>query len=164
MPSPRHFSYAALLTGALLCLAAPLPAQSGDTAANIRAHDFNAKTQEQPSPGQQAYTNAMGYVQRIKQLEGRQKVGEALSARDEKKLEKYYQRAVDNLGEAIDEAPVWKEPRVTLGALLFNQGDYRVARAAFQAVLELDPDDRAAQDFSALCDQHLEAEAEPVGR
>lgn len=155
MPSRhRHILWVAAL-GALLLAAPPLLAQTGDTATNIRTSDFNNKTQEMGSIANQAYTNAQGYIERIRDFETRQKNGEELSERQTKKLAKAYEKAIENLETAISESPEWPEPRLTLGALQYNRGDYSAAHDAFGALLELEPDNRAAQDFLAMCEEQL---------
>lgn len=160
MPSrSRHTLWVAAL-GALLLAAPPLLAQTGDTANNIRTHDFNNKTNEMESIGTQAFTNAQGYIQQIRDLETRQAEGEELSERQTKKLAKAYDRAVENLHTAIEESPEWPQPRLILGALEYNRKEFAAARAAFAGLLEIEPDNRDARYFVDQCDQHLAAAEE----
>lgn len=138
--------------------ATPLAAQTGDTATNLRTHDFNRATQRDTStPGQRAYETALGYVNRIRSLETKRESGEELSAREQKKLDKAYEKALAGLTEAVEEAPAWVEPRLTLGALHYNRGEYDAALDAFQGVLDVEPEHQAALDFRRMCEEEIAA-------
>lgn len=158
MRAHRLPSFVLALVATLGLLAGSAVAQTGDTATNIRTSDFNNKSQEMPSAVQQHFDSAQGYIQRIRSLEAKAEAdGGELSKRDQKKLDKYYEKAFKHLEATIEESPEWIEPRIFLGALHFNRQEFVEARDCYQGVLEIDPEHEGAKSYLVATEQQLAA-------
>ena len=143
------------LFAAFLLATPPLAAQIDDFGSKANSLEFHEAVNGDPTEGAQALEDARRYIERIQELEAKEKSGEELSKRQAKKLEKAYDKAIANLDLVLEDSPELAQLRITLGSLQYNRGDYAAARETFDRLLELDPEHAKALEYRRMCDEML---------
>lgn len=153
---------AALL--ATFTLAGPAAAQTGSTWHDQKLNDMRSHERGKLA-GTKAgneYDLGVGYLQRMQPLLNE----ENRSERQEKKLQKYYEKTVAHLNEAVEAAPDWLDPRMMLGAVHYKMEEYQAAKDAYEGALALDPGNESAKSYLASVNWYLArsgATSEPAG-
>lgn len=131
---------ASMLLGALQ---APLEAQTRDTWTNQKIYDMRRHQQEIPSVAAEHYETAQRYMVKIDRLAEK----DDLSKRQQKKLDRAYDKAVQELEATIEEAPDWMEARLALGSVHYKRGALEPARETYQEILAIEPENERAQAY-----------------
>ena len=151
-PNPRTSPTPGLLATALLALClsillgalqAPLEAQTQDTWTNQKIYDMRRHQQEVPSVAAEHYETAQRYMLKIDRLTEK----DELSKRQQKKLDRAYDKALQELEATIEEAPDWMEARLALGSVHYKVGALEPARKAYRAILAMEPENEKAQAY-----------------
>lgn len=158
----RHAVLAVAALAALLATSAlPSRAQTGSLWHDQKINDMRAHERDKIA-GTEAgnhYELALGYVERMQTLVDR----EDRSPRQEKKLQKAYDKAVEHLDGAIEAAPEWLDARLMLGAVHYKMKAYPEAKAAYEGALALDPDNESAKSYLASVNWYLERSGAQAG-
>lgn len=143
----------ALAMGAtvLLLAASPLLAQTSDVWTNQKISDLRRHQQQIPSEAAEHYEIAQSYLATIDHLGEK----EDLSKRQQKKLDRAYEKATSELEVTIEKAPDWVEARMALGALQFKQEKYEEARVQYKEVLRLEPENERAKSFLGTVEYYI---------
>ena len=161
-------SFVALAVAALLAistgLAGPAAAQTGSTWHDQKLNDMRAHERGKlaGSKAGTEYDLGLGYLQRMQPLLDE----EERSERQEKKLQKNYEKTVAHLTKAIEAAEDWLDPRMMLGAVHYKMKEYQAAKDAYEGALALDPENESARSYLASVNWYLArggATAEPGG-
>jgi tetratricopeptide (TPR) repeat protein len=145
-------------------VAPPLFAQTGSTWHDQKLNDMRSHERSKLA-GTEAgreYDLAVGYLHRMQSLLDDEDRGE----RQEKKLQKSYEKAVAHLEKAIEAADDWLDPRMMLGAAHYKMKEYRAAKDAYEGALALDPENESAKSYLASVNWYLVrsgAASEPGG-
>ncbi len=151
-PNPRISSTPAVPATALLALClsillgalqAPLEAQTQDTWTNQKIYDLRRHQQEIPSVAAEHYETAQRYMLKI----GRLTEKDDLSKRQQKKLDRAYDKAIQELEATIQEAPDWMEARLALGSVHYKRGALEPARKTYRELLAIEPENERAQAY-----------------
>jgi cytochrome c-type biogenesis protein CcmH/NrfG len=152
---PRHAVVLALSfvlgAAALLATASSLVAQTADVWTNTKISDLRRHQQQIPSEAAEHYEIAQRYLVTIDHLGDK----EDRSKRQQKKLDRAYEKGTAELEEAIDKAPDWIEPRMALAALQYKREKYEAARDQYREVLRLDPDNERAKSFLGTVEYYI---------
>ena len=137
----------ATLLACVLSLAAtalPAAAQTSDVWTNTKISDLRRHQQEVSAPAAEKLDMANRHLVRIDQLTQEEK---ELSPRQEKKLRKAYDKAVEHLEEAIGLEPEWLEPRLYLASVHYRMEEYDEAVRCYEEALELEPENEQVQGY-----------------
>ena len=142
-------TFLAISTG----LAGPAAAQTGSTWHDQKLNDMRAHERGKlaGSKAGNEYDLGLGYLQRMQPLLEE----EERSERQEKKLQKYYEKTVAHLDKAIEAAPDWLDPRMMLGAVHYKMEQYEPAKEAYEGALALDPENASAKSYLASVNWYL---------
>jgi tetratricopeptide (TPR) repeat protein len=134
-------------------LAGPAAAQTGSTWHDQKLNDMRAHERGKlaGSKAGNEYDLAVGYIQRMQTLLDE----EERSEREEKKLQKAYEKAVGHLEKAIEAAEDWLDPRMMLGAVHYKMKEYEPAKEAYEGALALDPENASAKSYLASVSWYL---------
>lgn len=149
------------LAALLAASALPARAQTGSLWHDQKINDMRAHEREKIA-GTEAgnhYELALGHVQRIQVLLDE----EDRSPRQEKKLRKAYDKAVEHLEGAVEAAPEWLDARMMLGAVHYKMKSYPEAKTAYEGALALDPDNESAKSYLASVNWYLERSGAEAG-
>lgn len=141
------------LLAAFSALPGPAAAQTGSTWHDQKLNDMRSHERGKLA-GTKAgneYDLGLGYLQRMQPLLDE----EERSERQEKKLQKYYEKAVAHLDKAIEAAPDWLDPRMILGAVHYKMEEYEPAKEAYEGALGLDPENASAKSYLASVSWYL---------
>jgi tetratricopeptide (TPR) repeat protein len=145
-------SIRALTTGTLACtlfatlLVAPwvsARAQTSDVWTNTKISDLRRHQQEVDSEAAEHYETAQRYMVKIDRLLKK----DDLSNRQEKKLERAFDKAIQELRAAIEADESWIEARLALGSVHYKHGDLAEARADYEGILAMEPDHERARAY-----------------
>jgi tetratricopeptide (TPR) repeat protein len=134
--------------------AAPASAQTGSVwhdqkMFDMKSHERNKAFDRRAT---EHYELALSYVQTLDTLAA----VEDRSPRQEKKLQQAYERATKHLEESIEASPDFVAARMMLGAVHYRMKDYEDARAAYQGVLEVEPDNQDAKAYLSSVEYYLQ--------
>lgn len=131
----------------------PAAAQTGSTWHDQKLNDMRAHERGKlaGSKAGNEYDLAVGYIQRMQTLLDE----EERSEREEKKLQKAYEKAVGHLEKAIEAAEDWLDPRMMLGAVHYKMEEYEPAKEAYEGALALDPENASAKSYLASVNWYL---------
>jgi len=146
-PIPRTLALVACLALAgLVAAAIPTTAQTSDVWTNTKISDLRSHQQAIPSEAAEHYETAQRYLLTIDRLT---KKDDELSARDQKKLDRAFKKATQELRAAVEASPDWIDARMALAAVLYKQGDLEPAATAYEEILALDPENTRAESYLA---------------
>jgi tetratricopeptide (TPR) repeat protein len=130
----------AVLAALLLAPCGAALAQTSDVWTNTKISDMRRHQQEVDSVAAEHYETAQRYLVKIERF----LKNDELSDRQQKKLERAFGKAIQELGAAIEADPDWIEARLALGSVHYKHGDLEEARADYEGILEIEPEhDRA---------------------
>lgn len=145
---------AAIAVVVFAVFAAGAAAQTGDVWQNQKTFDMKSHENNQAFDRRatEHYELALSHVDTVNKLSD----VEDRSPREEKRLKKAYERAVEHLEEAIEVSPDFVAARMMLGAVHYRMKSYEKARAAYQGVLEVEPDNEDAKAYLSSVEYYLE--------
>ena len=141
--------------------ASPLHAQTSNTWVNTKISDLRRHQEQIPSEAAEHYETAQRYLVTIDRLDDR----DELSKRQQKKLDRAYEKATRELRAAIEKAPDWVEARMALAALYYREEAFEDSRGQYQEVLRLEPDNERAKSFLGTVEYYISRQqaGEPTG-
>lgn len=144
-PSRRTLLTAALAITALLAAMMPAISQTSDVWTNTKISDLRRHQQKIPSEAAEHFETAQRYLMTIDRLTRK----DELSPREQKKLDRAYRKATQELRDAVKASPDWVDARMALAAVLYKQGDLEPAATAYEEVLAIDPENTNAEAYLA---------------
>ncbi|MGD2116355.1 MAG: tetratricopeptide repeat protein [Acidobacteriota bacterium] len=140
--STRTFALT-LLAALLLAPCGAALAQTSDVWTNTKISDLRRHQGEVDSEAAEHYETAQRYMVKIDRLLGDEDRGK----RQEKRLEKAFDKAIRELNAAIEAAPDWIEARLALGSVHYKHGDLEEARSDYEGILAVDPEHERARAY-----------------
>lgn len=146
-PIPRTFSLlAGLALVGVLVAAVPAVGQTSDVWTNTKISDLRRHQQAIPSEAAEHYETAQRYLVTIDRMT---KEDRELSPREQKKLDRAFNKATQELRAAIEASPDWIDARMALAAVLYKQGELEPAEAEYEEILSRDPENTRAESYLA---------------
>lgn len=144
-PSRTAILVIGLALAALLATTLPALAQTADVWTNTKISDLRRHQQAISSEASEHYETAQRYLVTIDRLTKE----DELSARQEKKLDRAYRKATQELRDAVKAAPDWIDARMALAAVLYKTGELEPAASEYQEILARDPENTRAESYLA---------------
>lgn len=141
---------------AVAAAALPLHAQTPDNWMNQKISDLRRAQGEISSPAGEQLDMASRHLATIQRLLEK----EDLSDRQQRKLDKAYERAAGHLEEAIELEPEWLEPRLYLGALHYKVGEYDEAVRWYEEAHAMAPGDKQVESYLINARWHAERQGD----
>jgi|GEM_PF-1625400 len=141
----------AVAVAGLLSAIAPAVAQTPDVWTNQKISDMRRHQQEVPSQAAEHYEIAQRYLVTIDRLSK----DDDLSQRQQKKLDRAYEKAIEELNATLEEAPDWIEARMALASVYYTKKDYEAARDQYQEILKTDPENERAASYLTTVEYYI---------